>query len=98
MPRVSWFLNLDDARELTASGQQCSFVDIAVDYDTLVFFPSIFSSRGTTLRCASGQFLDSRCGIKFGFIEASGILGPNGAGCFSERIKNKTIVRLNGVP
>ena len=31
---------------MAASGQQGTFADIAPDYDTLVFFPSFFSSRG----------------------------------------------------
>jgi SM-20-related protein len=48
-----------------ASGQQCTFVDIAPDYDTLVFFPSFFPHEVLPVKCASGRFLDSRFAINF---------------------------------
>jgi Rps23 Pro-64 3,4-dihydroxylase Tpa1-like proline 4-hydroxylase len=48
-----------------ASGQQCTFVDIAPDYDTLVFFPSFFPHEVLPVKCASGQFLHSRFAINF---------------------------------
>ncbi len=48
-----------------ASGQQCTFVDIAPDYDTLVFFPSFFPHEVLPVKCASRQFLDSRFAINF---------------------------------
>jgi len=48
---------------LAASGQQSTFVDIAPDYDTLVFFPSFFPHEVLPVKCPSGQFLDSRFAI-----------------------------------
>ena len=48
-----------------ASGQQCTFVDIAPDYDTLVFFPSFFPHEVLLVKCASRQFLHSRFAINF---------------------------------
>jgi SM-20-related protein len=50
---------------LAASGQQGTFVDIAPDYDTVVFFPSFFPHEVLPVKCASGQFLDSRFAINF---------------------------------
>jgi Rps23 Pro-64 3,4-dihydroxylase Tpa1-like proline 4-hydroxylase len=50
---------------LAASGQEGTFVDIAPDYDTLVFFPSFFPHEVFPVKCASGQFLDSRFAINF---------------------------------
>jgi Rps23 Pro-64 3,4-dihydroxylase Tpa1-like proline 4-hydroxylase len=50
---------------LTASGQQGTFVDIAPDRDTIVFFPSFFPHEVLPVRCPSGQFLDSRFAINF---------------------------------
>ena len=50
---------------LAASGQQCTFVDIAPDYDTLVFFPSFFPHEVLPVKCASRHFLDSRFAINF---------------------------------
>ena len=48
---------------LASSGQQSTFVDIAPDYDTLVFFPSFFPHEVLPVKCASGRFLDSRFAI-----------------------------------
>jgi SM-20-related protein len=50
---------------LAASGQRDTFVDIAPDRDTLVFFPSFFPHEVLPVKCASGQFLDSRFAINF---------------------------------
>ena len=50
---------------LAASGQQCTFVDVAPDYDTLVFFPSFFPHEVMPVKCASRNFLDSRFAINF---------------------------------
>jgi SM-20-related protein len=50
---------------LVASGQQCTFVDIPPDYDTLVFFPSFFPHEVLPVKCASRHFLDSRFAINF---------------------------------
>jgi SM-20-related protein len=50
---------------LAASGQQGTFVDIAPDYDTLVFFPSFFPHEVLPVKCTSGKFLDSRFAINF---------------------------------
>jgi Rps23 Pro-64 3,4-dihydroxylase Tpa1-like proline 4-hydroxylase len=46
-----------------ATGQQCTFVDIAPDYDTLVFFPSFFPHQVLPVKCTSRRFLDSRFAI-----------------------------------
>jgi Rps23 Pro-64 3,4-dihydroxylase Tpa1-like proline 4-hydroxylase len=46
-----------------ASGQQCTFVDITPDYDTLVFFPSFFPHEVLPVKCSSGQFIHSRFAI-----------------------------------
>jgi Rps23 Pro-64 3,4-dihydroxylase Tpa1-like proline 4-hydroxylase len=48
-----------------ASGQQSNFVDIAPDYDTLIFFPSFFPHEVLPVKCASRHFLDSRFAINF---------------------------------
>jgi len=48
---------------LAASGQSCTFADIAPDYDTLVFFPSFFPHEVLPVKCARGHFLDSRFAI-----------------------------------
>jgi SM-20-related protein len=50
---------------LAASGRQGTFVDIAPDRDTLVFFPSFFPHEVLPVKCTSGQFLDSRFAINF---------------------------------
>ncbi len=50
---------------LAASGEQGTFVDIAPDYDMLVFFPSFFPHEVLPVKCTSGQFLDSRFAINF---------------------------------
>jgi Rps23 Pro-64 3,4-dihydroxylase Tpa1-like proline 4-hydroxylase len=50
---------------LAASGQQCTFVDITPDYDTLVFFPSFFPHEVLPVKCANRRFLDSRFAINF---------------------------------
>ena len=50
---------------LAASGMQCTFVDIAPDYDTLVFFPSFFPHEVLPVNCASPHFRDSRFAINF---------------------------------
>jgi SM-20-related protein len=50
---------------LAASGQQGTFIDIAPDHDTLVYFPSLFPHEVLPVKCASGQFLDSRFAINF---------------------------------
>ena len=50
---------------LAASGKQGTFVDIAPDRDTLVFFPSFFPHEVLPVRCTSGQFLGSRFAINF---------------------------------
>ncbi len=50
---------------LAASGQEGTFVDISPDNDTLVFFPSFFPHEVLPVKCASGQFLDSRFAINF---------------------------------
>jgi SM-20-related protein len=56
---------------LAASGQEGTFVDIAPDCDTLVFFPSFFPHEVLPVKCASGQFLDSRFAINL-WIHGSG--------------------------
>jgi SM-20-related protein len=48
---------------LAASGQRGTFVDIAPDYDTLVFFPSFFPHEVLSVKCISGRFLESRFAI-----------------------------------
>jgi Rps23 Pro-64 3,4-dihydroxylase Tpa1-like proline 4-hydroxylase len=48
---------------LGASGQQGTFVDIPPDYDTLVFFPSMFPHEVLPVKSPSGKFLDSRFAI-----------------------------------
>jgi Rps23 Pro-64 3,4-dihydroxylase Tpa1-like proline 4-hydroxylase len=50
---------------LAATGQQYTFVDIAPNYDTLVFFPSFYPHEVLPVKCASRQFLDSRFAINF---------------------------------
>ena len=50
---------------LAASGQQGTFVDIAPDYDTLIFFPSVFPHEVLPVKCPGQQFLDSRFAINF---------------------------------
>ena len=50
---------------LAGSGQQCTFIDIAPDYDMLVFFPSFFPHEVLPVICKSGQFLESRFAINF---------------------------------
>jgi SM-20-related protein len=50
---------------LAATGKQGTFADIAPDRDTLVFFPSFFPHEVLPVKCASGQFLDSRFAINF---------------------------------
>jgi Rps23 Pro-64 3,4-dihydroxylase Tpa1-like proline 4-hydroxylase len=48
-----------------ASGQQHTFVDIAPDCDTLVFFPSFFPHEVLAVKCPTGQFMHSRFAINF---------------------------------
>jgi SM-20-related protein len=48
---------------LAATGQQGTFIDITPDYDTLVFFPSMFPHEVLPVNCPSRQFLDSRFSI-----------------------------------
>jgi hypothetical protein len=48
---------------LAASGDQGTFIDIAPDYDTVVFFPSIFPHEVLPVKSPRGQFLDSRFAI-----------------------------------
>jgi SM-20-related protein len=48
---------------LAASGEVGTYVDIEPDYDTLVFFPSWFPHEVLPVRCASGEFGDSRFAI-----------------------------------
>jgi SM-20-related protein len=50
---------------LAASGEQGTFIDIAPDYDTLVFFPSFFPHEVLPVKSTSGQLLDSRFAINF---------------------------------
>jgi Rps23 Pro-64 3,4-dihydroxylase Tpa1-like proline 4-hydroxylase len=50
---------------MAAGGQQGTFVDIAPDYDTLVFFPAFFPHEVLPVKCPSRQFLDSRFAINF---------------------------------
>jgi Rps23 Pro-64 3,4-dihydroxylase Tpa1-like proline 4-hydroxylase len=50
---------------LAASAEQGTFVDIAPDCDTLLFFPSFFPHEVLPVKCPSGQFLDSRFAINF---------------------------------
>jgi SM-20-related protein len=50
---------------MAATGKQGTFVDIAPDYDTLVFFPSFFPHEVLPVECPSGQFLDSRFAVNF---------------------------------
>jgi SM-20-related protein len=57
---------------LAASGQRGTFVDIAPDCDTLVFFPSFFPHEVMPVKCASGQFLDSRFAINIWIHGSSG--------------------------
>ncbi len=48
---------------MAANTQQGTFVDISPDYDTLVFFPSIFPHEVLPIKLPSGKFLDSRFAI-----------------------------------
>jgi SM-20-related protein len=48
---------------LVATGEGDTFVDIAPDYNTLVFFPSIFPHEVLPVKSPSGRFLDSRFAI-----------------------------------
>jgi SM-20-related protein len=57
---------------LAASGQQGTFVDIAPDCDTLVFFPSFFPHEVMRVKSESGQFLDSRFAINLWIHGSSG--------------------------
>jgi SM-20-related protein len=50
---------------LAASGEEGTFVDIAPDCDTLVFFPSFFPHEVLPVQCESRRFLDSRFAINF---------------------------------
>jgi SM-20-related protein len=50
---------------LAASGRQGTFVDIAPDHDTLVFFQSFVPHEVMPVKCAGGQFLDSRFAVNF---------------------------------
>jgi len=47
----------------TASGEEGTFIDVAPDFDTLVFFPSFFPHEVLPIKCTSGRFLDSRFAI-----------------------------------
>src|SRR5262249_27282981 len=47
---------------LAASGKQGTFIDIPPDYDSLVFFPSMFPHEVLPVK-SSGKFLDSRFAI-----------------------------------
>ena len=48
---------------LAGTGEQGAFVDIPPDYDTLVFFPSMFPHEVLLVQSPSGKFLDSRFAI-----------------------------------
>jgi Rps23 Pro-64 3,4-dihydroxylase Tpa1-like proline 4-hydroxylase len=48
---------------LATSDQQRAVVDIEPDYDTLVFFPSVFPHEVLPVKCPSLQFSDSRFSI-----------------------------------
>jgi Rps23 Pro-64 3,4-dihydroxylase Tpa1-like proline 4-hydroxylase len=59
---------------LAASGRQGTFIDISPDYDTLVFFPSIFPHEVLPISVASGEFLDSRFAINCWMYRPGGTL------------------------
>jgi Rps23 Pro-64 3,4-dihydroxylase Tpa1-like proline 4-hydroxylase len=48
---------------LAATSEQGAFVDIPPDYDTLVFFPSMYPHEVLPVQSPSGKFLDSRFAI-----------------------------------
>jgi SM-20-related protein len=48
---------------LVASGEQGTFVDIAPEFDTVVYFPSMFLHEVLPIESPSGEFLDSRFAI-----------------------------------
>jgi SM-20-related protein len=48
---------------LAASGDQGTYVDIPPNYDSLVFFPSMFPHEVLPVKVPSGKFLDSRFAI-----------------------------------
>jgi Rps23 Pro-64 3,4-dihydroxylase Tpa1-like proline 4-hydroxylase len=50
---------------LAATGKEGTFVDIAPDYDTIIFFPSFFPHEVLPVKCTSGQFMNSRFAVNF---------------------------------
>jgi SM-20-related protein len=48
---------------LAATGNPGTFIDISPDYDTVVFFPSIFPHEVLPVKTVSDAFLDSRFAI-----------------------------------
>jgi len=56
---------------LAASGHQGTFVDIPPDYDTLVFFPSMFPHEVLPVKSPSGKFMDSRFAINCWIYQAN---------------------------
>jgi SM-20-related protein len=60
---------------LAASGEEGTFVDISPGYDTLVFFPSMFSHEVLPVKSPSGEFLHSRFAINC-WIRRAGDAAP----------------------
>ena len=53
---------------LAASGEQGTFVDISPEFDTVVYFPSMFLHEVLPIEAPSGEFLDSRFAINCWFV------------------------------
>jgi SM-20-related protein len=53
---------------MAASGEQGTFVDIAPEFDTVVYFPSMFLHEVLPIEAPSGEFLDSRFAINCWFV------------------------------
>jgi SM-20-related protein len=57
---------------MAASGQEGTFVDILPDYDTFVFFPSMFPHEVLPVKLPSSKFLESRFAINIWMSKLSG--------------------------
>jgi Rps23 Pro-64 3,4-dihydroxylase Tpa1-like proline 4-hydroxylase len=57
---------------MAATGRDGTFIDIPPDYDTLVFFPSMFPHEVLPVKSPSGKFLDSRFAINCWICESTG--------------------------
>jgi SM-20-related protein len=62
---------------LAASGEQGTFVDISPEFDTVVYFPSMFLHEVLPIESPSGEFLDSRLAINCWFVRRHEELPPH---------------------